>query len=142
MSSARLILRYMRERYPLRVWGPVGIGLTGAGAAAVGISVPAGVGGLGVSLGLCLLMVLGFRLWDDIEDRENDRALHPPRLLPQCQNLRPFFWLLGMLATVVVSLVMVHPGAARSSPELCVKVRGSSSMLRLGCLGDLLGLEE
>ena len=30
----------------------------------------------------------------------------------------------------------------RSSPELCVKVRGSSSMLRLGCLGDLLGLEE
>ena len=31
---------------------------------------------------------------------------------------------------------------ARSSPELCVKVRGSSSMLRLGCLGDLLGLEE
>ena len=29
-----------------------------------------------------------------------------------------------------------------SSPELCVKVRGSSSMLRLGCLGELLGLEE
>ena len=29
-----------------------------------------------------------------------------------------------------------------SGPELCVKVRGSSSMLRLGCLGDLLGLEE
>ena len=29
-----------------------------------------------------------------------------------------------------------------SSPELCVKVRGSFSMLRLGCLGDLLGLEE
>ena len=30
----------------------------------------------------------------------------------------------------------------RSSPELCVKERGSSSMLRLGCLGELLGLEE
>ena len=30
----------------------------------------------------------------------------------------------------------------RSSPELCVKVRGSSSMLRLGCLGDLLGFEK
>ena len=29
-----------------------------------------------------------------------------------------------------------------SSPELCVKVRGSSSMLRLGCLGDLLGFEK
>ena len=29
-----------------------------------------------------------------------------------------------------------------SSPELCVKVRGSSSMLRLGCLGDLLRFEK
>ena len=35
-----------------------------------------------------------------------------------------------------------EPDPDRSSPELCVKVRGSSSMLRLGCLGDLLGLEE
>ena len=41
--------------------------------------------------------------------------------------------------------VGVKPACAAlrgSSPELCVKVRGSSSMLRLGCLGDLLGLEE
>ena len=30
----------------------------------------------------------------------------------------------------------------RSSPELCVKVRGSSSMLRLGYLGDLLRFEK
>ena len=30
----------------------------------------------------------------------------------------------------------------RSSPELCVKVRGSSSMLLLGCLGDLLRFEK
>ena len=30
----------------------------------------------------------------------------------------------------------------RSSPELCVKERGSSSMLRLGCLGDLLRFEK
>ena len=32
--------------------------------------------------------------------------------------------------------------ARRSSPELCVKVRGSSSMLLLGCLGDLLRFEK
>ena len=35
-----------------------------------------------------------------------------------------------------------EPVLSRSSPELCVKARGSSSMHRLGCLGDLLGLEE
>ena len=29
-----------------------------------------------------------------------------------------------------------------SSPELCVKVRGSSSMLLLSCLGDLLRFEK
>ena len=32
--------------------------------------------------------------------------------------------------------------SSRSSPELCVKVRGSSSMLLLGCLGDLLRFEK
>ena len=39
-------------------------------------------------------------------------------------------------------VVYVWADGIWSSPELCVKVRGSSSMLRLGCLGDLLGLEE
>ena len=33
-------------------------------------------------------------------------------------------------------------GREGSSPELCVKVRGSSSMLLLGCLGDLLRFEK
>ena len=35
-----------------------------------------------------------------------------------------------------------HPRLQWSSPELCVKVRGSSSMLLLGCLGDLLRFEK
>ena len=36
----------------------------------------------------------------------------------------------------------VHVVFEGSSPELCVKVRGSSSMLLLGCLGDLLRFEK
>ena len=43
---------------------------------------------------------------------------------------------------VVVAAVEVEVLAVGSSPELCVKVRGSSSMLRLGCLGDLLRFEK
>ena len=35
-----------------------------------------------------------------------------------------------------------HRKVRGSSPELCVKVRGSSSMLLLGCLGDLLRFEK
>ena len=38
--------------------------------------------------------------------------------------------------------VVDSASAAWSSPELCVKVRGSSSMLLLGCLGDLLRFEK
>ena len=38
--------------------------------------------------------------------------------------------------------VSARPRDRRSSPELCVKVRGSSSMLLLGCLGDLLRFEK
>ena len=36
----------------------------------------------------------------------------------------------------------LNDGSCRSSPELCVKVRGSSSMLGLGCVGDLLRFEK
>ena len=47
-----------------------------------------------------------------------------------------------LIASVAIGCQGDNPAAPGSSPELCVKVRGSSSMLRLGCLGDLLGLEE
>ena len=39
-------------------------------------------------------------------------------------------------------VVRVQQRLGGSSPELCVKVRGSSSMLLLGCLGDLLRFEK
>ena len=51
-----------------------------------------------------------------------------------CIRLRPLYrshvWSYDLVAS------------RRSSPELCVKVRGSSSMLLLGCLGDLLRFEK
>ena len=62
---------------------------------------------------------------------------------PQGASSRPMWETLdGMVrekAQEFIQQIMEEEG---SSPELCVKVRGSSSMLRLGCLGDLLGLEE
>ena len=42
----------------------------------------------------------------------------------------------------LVRLLPFQELAFGSSPELCVKVRGSSSMLLLGCLGDLLRFEK
>ena len=55
-------------------------------------------------------------------------------------SLAPFH--LSSLTQSRVLFAMSESAEHWSSPELCVKVRGSSSMLRLGCLGDLLGLEE
>ena len=62
---------------------------------------------------------------------------------PQGASSRPMWETLeGMVrekAQEFIQQIMEEEG---SSPELCVKVRGSSSMLRLGCLGDLLGFEK
>ena len=57
-------------------------------------------------------------------------------------------WNFGMtrLAKAVFNrnrpVLYTEDGIEGSSPELCVKVRGSSSMLLLGCLGDLLRFEK
>ena len=50
--------------------------------------------------------------------------------------------LAGVNQSAAASLDEGFEETLRSSPELCVKVRGSSSMLRLGCLGDLLRFEK
>ena len=47
-----------------------------------------------------------------------------------------------MVGAVTRKVPAVVDYMGRSSPELCVKVRGSSSMLLLGCLGDLLRFEK
>ena len=58
-----------------------------------------------------------------------------PRPDPDALGLDP--------SVVVTNAVTVDEDLMfRSSPELCVKVRGSSSMLLLGCLGDLLRFEK
>ena len=49
---------------------------------------------------------------------------------------------LPLFARRTKELGALLPELYRSSPELCVKVRGSSSMLLLGCLGDLLRFEK
>ena len=58
-------------------------------------------------------------------------------------SLRLFTHPYGRLRYRAVAL-LAYPTipVAGSSPELCVKVRGSSSMLLLGCLGDLLRFEK
>ena len=39
---------------------------------------------------LALILVMQFRLWDDIADRERDRISHPGRVMCQARDIKPF----------------------------------------------------
>jgi hypothetical protein len=70
---------YLRERFPLRIFGPAAIGIVAAASwASAATPTPATLIG---ATGFSALLVLQFRLWDDLEDRAHDRATHPERLL-------------------------------------------------------------
>jgi len=63
---------------------------------------------------LALLLVLQFRLWDDIADLEFDRIHNPDRVLCRTVNLHRFYYVGGALALINGVLIGVsHEGLAR-----------------------------
>jgi hypothetical protein len=93
---------YLRERFKLRVFGV---------AAAVHATAALWVAGTGptprsisVALGVTIALLLQFRLWDDLEDRERDRLLHPDRLLVR-SDPSPFRFVRSVLAFANLLLV-------------------------------------
>jgi hypothetical protein len=53
----------------------------------------------------CALLLLGqFRLWDDLADRERDRAAHPSRVLVRATRVAPFVVTCLILATLNIVL--------------------------------------
>jgi hypothetical protein len=70
---------YLRERFPLRIFGVAAIGIA---SAAWWTSAPRPKPVLfAYTAGLSGLLLLQFRLWDDLEDRVQDTATHPGRVL-------------------------------------------------------------
>ena len=70
---------YLAQRFRPTVFAPatalhVGLALWAAGAEPM-------PGRLAAAAGLAALLLLQFRLWDDLEDRGRDRATHPERIL-------------------------------------------------------------
>ncbi len=55
---------------------------------------------------LCALLILAFRLWDDLADREYDASHHPERVLPRSRNLRPFWQVLLLLQCLLLALLL------------------------------------
>ena len=70
---------YLRERFPLPIFGPAALGI----AAAAGWTSPAAptAAAFIYAIVMSALLLLQFRLWDDLEDRAGDSATHPERVL-------------------------------------------------------------
>lgn len=87
---------YLNERLPLARFGPLALLLTLLGGALQLERLPI--------IGLALLLIIVFRLRDDLADRSRDVVEHPDRVLVRASRLEPFVlaFYLGLLAAVVL----------------------------------------
>lgn len=96
-----LLLAYARERLtPSRVFPPV---LLVVVAVLAGRGWPGG-SAFATDLVLALALVIAFRIWDDLMDRERDRTKHPDRVLVRASSTDPLVtasWVL-LTGTLIV----------------------------------------
>ncbi len=93
---------YMRTRFPARLYLPCAGFLLLAGYAA---GRPLRPGAALLDLVLSLVLLLQFRIMDDLADLEHDRVTHPERVLVRSLSLVPFQVMLGVSALVAAALV-------------------------------------
>ena len=101
-STSWLIANYVRTRFPAWLVLPLALIVT---VPAVASGAVAFAGEFAVVWGMALLLVLEFRLWDDLYDREQDCRENPSRVLCQAESLKPFVVLYGMLRIGNLALV-------------------------------------
>ena len=122
MSLADVMLRYLRERYPTRRFVPLALVL-----AAVGVLASPVTTGLSMAFArataFAYVTVLLLRVWDDLEDRAADAAVHPQRVTVTSPATMPFYVL--QLVCAVLAIVVLANG-----PEW----RGRMIALATGCI--------
>jgi hypothetical protein len=96
---------YLRERFPLRIYGPAAIGIVAAAGWAS--PAPRAPATLIYAMAFAPLLLLQFRLWDDLEDRVHDSAAHPERLIVRTPPA-PYRRALMCLTIVNVALCGIH----------------------------------
>lgn len=90
-SFAEPLAVWLGERMPPRLYG-LAAGVILAGAAVAGSPTLVWLACAGATLTLLLVQ---FRLWDDLADVPRDRVEHPERFLPRCASFAPFHAALG-----------------------------------------------
>ena len=116
--------RYVAERFPVALFGPV-VALQAALAlwvAAAALSPQNAV----MAAALSAVLVLQFRLWDDLEDRDVDRRRHPHRVLVQSDPR--LFW--SALVVLAGSTAAALAFAAR--PAALISLVAAYAALLLG----------
>ena len=108
MSSRELIVRYVRERARLSVFVPLALVMAAMGRLTGGrVDRRTGVAEYVLAAITALLLMLAFRVWDDLADRSRDAREHPDRLTVVADSVAPltaFAFVLGTLGALSVAL--------------------------------------
>lgn len=106
MSSTELLRAYLTERYPGRVYLPFAALLFLVGVIGLGATPTPSTAASGISLAYGLVLL--FRLWDDLADRDADNVRHPHRIMPSARRTLPFVALIAALAVVCVTIIVAR----------------------------------
>jgi 4-hydroxybenzoate polyprenyltransferase len=119
MSALRLIAAYVRQRARLPLFVPLSILLAVAARWMVASS-SAPLSDIAIAVAQALGVILAFRIWDDIEDRESDRVRHPERIVASARTVTPFYALgFALMSAASVSLI-AEPFAFRRLAALAI----------------------
>ena len=100
-----MVTAYLRERFHLRLFGPLAV------AIAVGASgAMRDWATLVVDSGFALLLLAQFRLWDDLADRARDGVEHPDRVLVRAREVTPAIAFCGALAVLNICIAVWRSG--------------------------------
>src|SRR5438874_2827429 len=119
----RVMLEYARERLVRgSVLAAVVLVTAGAqvGRGVSSVSVP------GTDLAISLCLVISFRIWDDLMDRERDRILHPTRVVVRARSIR--------------SLSIAASGIALAGASVLLRARGAGAISVLIAFSGVLAV--
>lgn len=109
-----MIAAYFRERFRPVVFVPVAAIIAAASRVSTGIEPWT----LAEDIGFALLLLLQFRLWDDLADRHTDGIRHPERVLARAPSTRRFVLLCTALAFVTTGLAALRDDTALAVSSL------------------------
>lgn len=109
-----MLSAYLKERVKPQVFVPLAIIV--AVAAKGGIQ--GGPRALAIDAALALLLLVQYRIWDDLADRHHDALAHPGRVLVQSASTTPAIALCLALAAVGFTVVLARDGAGLSLATL------------------------